>query len=83
MSERQNKLMMSILTRLVLEVNNAPYEARKKDKSITMNDINDFFKKNVEQKRRPVGTNSFIAYEYQVDFFFSMTWRTKSLRWEC
>ena len=49
-------------------------EARKKDKSITMNDINEFFKKNVEQKRRPVGTNSFVAphsaYEYQIDLFF-------------
>ena len=33
-----------------------------------------FFEKNVEQKRRPVGTNSFVAphsaYEYQVDLFF-------------
>ena len=31
------------------------------------------FKKNVEQKRRPVGTNSFVApqsaYEYQTDLF--------------
>ena len=49
-------------------------EARKKDKGITMSDINDFFKKNVEQKRRPVGTNSFVAphsaYEYQMDLFF-------------
>ena len=49
-------------------------EARKKDKSITMDDINEFFEKNVEQKRRPVGTNSFVAphsaYEYQIDLFF-------------
>ena len=49
-------------------------EARKKDKSITIDDINEFFKKNVEQKRRPVGTNSFVAphsaYEYQIDLFF-------------
>ena len=49
-------------------------EARKKDKNITMNDINEFFKKNVEQKRRPIGTNSFVAphsaYEYQIDLFF-------------
>ena len=49
-------------------------EARKKDKSITMDDINEFFRKNVEQKRRPVGTNSFVAphsaYEYQIDLFF-------------
>ena len=43
-------------------------KARKKDKGITMDDINDFFNKNKEQKRRPVGTNSFVAphsaYEY-------------------
>ena len=49
-------------------------EARKKDKSVTIDDINEFFKKNVEQKRRPVGTNSFVAphsaYEYQIDLFF-------------
>ena len=49
-------------------------EARKKDKNITMDDINEFFKKNVEQKRKPVGTNSFAAphsaYEYQIDLFF-------------
>ena len=49
-------------------------EAREKDKTITMGDINDFFRKNVEQKRRPVGQNSFIAphsaYEYHMDLFF-------------
>ena len=48
-------------------------EAREKDKSITMADINEFFRKNVEQKRKPVGQNSFIAphsaYEYQMDLF--------------
>ena len=36
-------------------------EAREKDKTITMGDINEFFRKNVEQQRRPVGQNSFIA----------------------
>ena len=39
-----------------------------------MGDINEFFRKNVEQKRKPVGQNSFIApysaYEYQMDLFF-------------
>ena len=49
-------------------------EAREKDKTITMSDINEFFRKNVEQKRKPVGQNSFIAahsaYEYQMDLFF-------------
>ena len=49
-------------------------EAREKDKTITMSDINEFFRANVEQKRKPVGQNSFIAphsaYEYQMDLFF-------------
>ena len=49
-------------------------EARRKDKSITADDINEFFRKNVEQKRRPPGRNSFVAphsaYEYQIDLFF-------------
>ena len=49
-------------------------EAREKDKSITMGDINRWFRANVEQKRKPVGQNSFIAphsaYEYQMDLFF-------------
>ena len=49
-------------------------EAREKDKTITMSDINEFFRKNVDQKRRPVGSNSFVAphsaYEYQMDLFF-------------
>ena len=49
-------------------------EAREKDKTITMSDINEFFRKNVDQKRKPVGSNSFVAphsaYEYQMDLFF-------------
>ena len=49
-------------------------EARKKDKSITAEDVNEFFRKNVEQKRKQTGQNSFVApnahYEFQVDFFF-------------
>ena len=49
-------------------------EAREKDKTITMSDINEFFRKNVEQKRKPGGQNSFVApysaYEYQMDLFF-------------
>ena len=49
-------------------------EARERDKTITMSDINEFFRANVEQKRKPVGQNSFIAphsaYEYQMDLFF-------------
>ena len=49
-------------------------EAREKDKTITMGDINRWFRANVEQKRRPVGQNNFIAphsvYAYQMDLFF-------------
>ena len=49
-------------------------EAREKDKTMTMGDINEFFRKNVEQKRKPVGQNSFTAphsaYEYQMDLLF-------------
>ena len=49
-------------------------EAREKDKTITMGDIYEFFRKNVEQKRKLVGQNSFIAphsaYEYQMDLLF-------------
>jgi hypothetical protein len=49
-------------------------DARQKDKTITMTDINEFFRKNVEQKKQLKGYNSFVApehgYEYQVDLFF-------------
>ena len=49
-------------------------EAREKDKSITIDDVNEFFKKNVEAKGKPAGQNSFVAphsaYEYQMDLFF-------------
>ena len=50
-------------------------DARKKDKSIAMDDVNEFFRKNVEQKRKPRGTNSFVAphnnHTFQIDFFIS------------
>ena len=39
-----------------------------------MSDINEFFRKNVDEQRTPVGSNSFVAphsaYEYQMDLFF-------------
>ena len=48
-------------------------EARKKDKSITLNDVKDLFKTNIEQKKQLKGYNSFIAneakFEYQIDLF--------------
>lgn len=49
-------------------------EARKKDKTISIEDVNKYFQKSVEQKRKPRGENSFIAphafYEFQIDLFF-------------
>ena len=48
-------------------------EAWEKDKTITMSDINESCRKNVDQKRKRVGSNSFVgpysAYEYQMDIF--------------
>ena len=49
-------------------------EARKKDKTITIEDVNKYFQKSVETKAKPRGQNSFVAphhaYEYQFDLFF-------------
>ena len=49
-------------------------DAREKDKSIKMSDINEFFNKNVEQKKQQKGYNSFVApyayFEYQIDLMF-------------
>ena len=48
-------------------------EAREKDKTIAMGDIHECFRKTDEQKRKPLGQNSFIAphsaCEYQMDVF--------------
>ena len=49
-------------------------DAREKDRSITKEDVDKFFKENVEVKRKPRGYNSFTAphnnYSYQIDLFF-------------
>ena len=49
-------------------------DAGEKDKSITKEDVEEFFRKNVEEKRKPRGENSFVAphahFEYQLDLFF-------------
>ena len=46
-------------------------DARAKDKTITLNVVKEWFKKNVEQKKQLRGQNSFIApypfYEFQMD----------------
>ena len=48
-------------------------EARERDKTISMAELNESFGKNAEQERKPVGQNSFIAphsaYEYQMELF--------------
>ena len=36
-------------------------DAREKDKSITKEDFEEFLRKNVEEKRKPRGENSFVA----------------------
>ncbi len=49
-------------------------DARKKDKSITYNDVKEWFQKNIEQKKQLKGFNSYVAneakFEYQIDLFF-------------
>ena len=49
-------------------------DSRKKDPSIRMEDVKEFFRKNVEVKKKPRGTNSFVAPSnnptYQIDLFF-------------
>jgi len=49
-------------------------DARKKDKSITLADVKEFFSKNVEKKTGYTGFNSFMANkpyeEYQIDLMF-------------
>ena len=49
-------------------------DAREKDKSIKMEDVEQFFRKNVEVKKKPRGYNSFIPpsnnHTYQCDLFF-------------
>ena len=49
-------------------------DAKKKDASITMQDVKEWFQENVERKKQLSGYNSFIAphvlYEFQLDLFF-------------
>ena len=49
-------------------------EAKEKDKSITLNDVKEWFKENVEQKKQLRGYNSFVAkhayFEFQADLLF-------------
>ena len=49
-------------------------DARAKNKEITMKDVDEFFRKNVEIKRKARGMNSFVAphnnHSFQIDLFF-------------
>jgi len=49
-------------------------DAKKKDKTITIEDVKEFFDKNVKKKTQLKNYNSFVApypyYEYQFDLFF-------------
>ena len=49
-------------------------DARLKDKRITLKYVQEWFSKNVGNKKQPGGTNSFVApgafYEFQIDLFF-------------
>ena len=49
-------------------------DAKKKDPTIKMSDVETFFKKNIEIKQKPRGMNSFVApknnHTYQIDLFF-------------
>ena len=48
-------------------------DAREKDKTIKMEDVEEFFGKNVEQKKQLCGFNSYVApnkdHEHQLAFF--------------
>ena len=49
-------------------------DAKKKEPSITLNDVKEWFRKNIEQKRKQRGINSFVAphnnHTFQIDLFF-------------
>ena len=49
-------------------------DAKQKDSSITVNDVRQWFEKNIERKKQLSGYNSFVApyakYEYELDLFF-------------
>ena len=56
-------------------------DAKKKDPSITMQDVKDWFSENIERKTQLRGYNSFVApeanYEYQLDLFFYFPQRSE------
>ena len=60
-------------------------DAKQKEQSISINDVKEWFKKNIEQKKQLRGNNSFIAphpyFEFQLDFLL-MTYPIKNLKLE-
>ena len=64
-------------------------DAKKKEPTIRMEDVKQFFSKNVEEKRKTRGQNSFIAphsfWEFQIDLFSfpMMIYKIKNLELEC
>ena len=55
-------------------IQNTYKEAKRKEQSITLNYVKEWFKNNIEQKKQLRGRKSFIAaypyYEFQLDVFF-------------
>ena len=49
-------------------------DSKAKDATITLNDVKEWYKKNIKQKQQLRGQNSFVAtepyWEYQLDLFF-------------
>ena len=64
--------MMYIMIERVLVLKGQPTWMQKKDPSITMQDVKDWFSENIERKTQLSGYNSFVApeanYEYQLDW---------------
>ena len=67
-------------------------DARKKDKNIKMSDIDRYFRKNAEMKRKRTRYNSFVAprnrHTYQIDltFFLKEDFKVKQknyIAWTC
>ena len=61
-------------------------DAKQKEQSITLNDVKEWYKRSIEQKKQLRGRNSFIAphpyFEFQSDVFLLMTYPIKKLKLE-
>ena len=65
-------------------IKTTPADAKLKDKTIKLDDVKNWFNKNVEQKNKHSGQNSFVAKkpfeEFQVDLFLLTIWKTKNIK---